>query len=112
MPSWLAIWTAGAVPGVRSQMRSKCARSDEVVAADLRVGGGELRNRLAVGPVRPRTREQLPHRRLVMAGEVIVGRARGNRAGADQGERRERARMVEHGHLGHKKVITSRHKPG
>ena len=35
-----------------------------------------------------------------MVGEVIVGRARGNRAGADQGERRERARMVEHGHLG------------
>ena len=35
-----------------------------------------------------------------MVGEVIVGRARGNRAGAGQGERRERARMVEHGHLG------------
>ena len=35
-----------------------------------------------------------------MVGEVIVGRARGNRAGAGQGERRERARMVEHSHLG------------
>ena len=46
-----------------------------------------------------RTREQ----RLVVAWSwpgVIVRRAKGNRAGADQGERRERARMVEHGHLG------------
>lgn len=36
-----------------------------------------------------------------MAGEVIVGRARSNRTGADQGERRERARMVKHRSLGH-----------
>jgi hypothetical protein len=96
MRIWLAIWTGCAVPDTRSD----CARGDGVVAEDLRAGGGELRNRLAVGPIGHRTREQPAHRRLVMAGEVIVGRARGNRAGAGQGERRERARMVEHGHLG------------
>jgi hypothetical protein len=80
--------------------RSDCARGDGVAAEDLRVGGGGLRNRLAVGPAGHRTREEPTHRPVVMAGEVVVGRARGNRAGADQGERRERVRMVEHGHLG------------
>ena len=52
-----------------------------------------------VDSVHYRTREQ----RLIVAWSwpgVIVRRAKGNRAGADQGERRERARMVEHGHLG------------
>ena len=34
-----------------------------------------------------------------MVGEVVVGPARRDRAGAYQGERRERARMVEGGHL-------------
>jgi hypothetical protein len=81
-------------------MRAAIARGDGVVAGDLRAGGGEVRNRLAVGPIGHRTCEQPAHRRLVMAGEVIVGRAGGNRAGAGQGERRERARMVERGHLG------------
>ena len=101
MPIWLAIWTEGAVPGVRSQMRAAIARrGDGVVAEDLRAGGGELRHRLAVGPVGHRMREQPAHRRLVMVGEVIVGRPGRDRAGAGQGERRERARMIERGHLG------------
>jgi hypothetical protein len=85
-----------AVPDARGDY----ARGDGVVAEDLRAGGGEFRNRLAVGPIGHRTREQPAHRRLVMVGEVSVGRARSNRAGADQGEGRERARMIEHGHLG------------
>ena len=101
MPIWLAIWTGAAVPGVRSQMRPAIARrGDGVVAEDLRAGGSELRHRLPVGPVGHRMREQPTHRRLVMIGKVIVGRAGRDRAGADQGERRERPRMVECGHLG------------
>src|SRR5262249_54144219 len=100
MPSWLAIWTRGAAPGVRSQMRAAIARGDGVVAADLGASGGERGNRLAVGPVGHRKREQALHRRLVVVGEVIVRLAGRHRAGADQGERRERARMVERGHLG------------
>ena len=75
-------------------------RGDGVVAEDLRAGGGELRHRLTVGPVRHRMREQPAHRRLVMIGKVIVGRAGRDHAGAGQGERRERARMIERGHLG------------
>ncbi len=35
-----------------------------------------------------------------MVGEVIIEWAGRDHPGADQGERRERARMVEHGHLG------------
>jgi hypothetical protein len=35
-----------------------------------------------------------------MVGEVIVGRAGRDRAGAGEGKRRERARMVECGYLG------------
>ena len=35
-----------------------------------------------------------------MVGQVVVGRTGCDRAGADQGERRERDRMVERGHLG------------
>ena len=100
MPVWLAIWTGDAVPGVRSQMRAASARGDGIVAEDLRAAGGELRNRLAVGPIGHRTREQSAQRRLVMVGEVVVRRPKGDRASADQGERRERARMVEQGHLG------------
>jgi hypothetical protein len=46
------------------------------------------------------TREQPAHRRLVMVGEVLVGRAGRDRTGAGQGERRERAGMVEHRRLG------------
>ena len=88
MPIWLAIWTGGAVPGVRSQIaRGDRARGDGVVAKDLCAGGGELRHRLAVAPVGHRMREQPAHRRLVMVGEVIVGRAGRDRAGAGQGER-------------------------
>ena len=76
MPIWLAIWTGGAVPGVRSQMRAAiAARGDGVVAEDLRAGGGELRHRLVVGPVGHRMREQPAHRRLVMVGKVVVGPA-------------------------------------
>jgi hypothetical protein len=40
------------------------------------------------------------HRRLVVVGEVSVGLAGRDRAGAGQGERRERAGMVERGDLG------------
>src|SRR5579863_1501531 len=54
--------------------RGGCACGDGVVAENLRAGGGELRNRLAVGPIGHRTREQRAHRLLVMAGEEI-GRA-------------------------------------
>ena len=82
----------------------RCGRrprgGEAVVAEDLRASGGELGHRLAVGPVRHRLREQAAHRRLVMVGEVVVGRAGSDGAGADQGERRERARMIERGHLG------------
>ena len=86
MPIWLAIWTGGAVPGVRSQMRGgDRARGDGVVAEDLGAGGGELRHRLAVGPVGHRMREQPAHRRLVMVGEVIVGRAGRDRRGCRPG---------------------------
>ena len=44
--------------------------------------------------------EQALHRRLVVVGEVSVGLAGRNRASAGQGERRERAGMVERGGLG------------
>jgi Mg2+ and Co2+ transporter CorA len=62
--------------------RGDRACGDGVVAEDLRAGGGELRHRLAVGPVGHRTREQPAHRRLVVVGEVIVGRAGRDRSAA------------------------------
>jgi hypothetical protein len=82
-------------------MRAASARGDGVVAEDLRAGGAERRHRRAVGPVGHRHRGQPAHRRRVVVGEVGVGRAGRDRAGAGQGERRERARVVERGHLGH-----------
>ncbi len=80
--------------------RGSRSRGDGVVAEDLRACRRELRHRLAVGPVGHRMRKQAAHCRLVMVGEVIVGRAGRDRAGACQGERRERALMLDRGHLG------------
>src|SRR5262249_38614981 len=92
--SWVGIGTGGAVPDARGDG----ARGGGVGAGELRAGGGDRRHRLAVGPVGHRPREQPAPRRRVVVGEVIVGRAGRDRAGAGQGERRERARMVERGH--------------
>jgi hypothetical protein len=100
MPSWLVICTAGAVLGVRSRMRAARTRGDGVVAADLGASSGEVGDRFAVGPVGHRQREQAAHRRLVMVWEVRVRVSRRHRTGADQGERGERALMVEGGDLG------------
>ena len=91
MPIWLAICTAGSVPGVRSQMRSAVARA----AAGRRRGsprrGGVLRHGSAVGPVGRRAREQPS---IVAAS--WSGRSSSSGPGATsrvpRGERRERVR--------------------
>src|SRR4029077_8334807 len=69
-----------AVPDARGDR----ACGDGVVAEDLRAGGGELRHRLAVGPVGHRTREQALHRRLVVGGGGSVGGCGGHRGGGGQ----------------------------
>jgi hypothetical protein len=52
MPSWLAICTAGSVPGVRSHMRPAAARAAAGSSpGGRRACGGVLRHRVAVGPV-------------------------------------------------------------
>ncbi len=100
MPIWLAIWTAGSVPGVRSQMRAAVARAamgssprtSAPAAAKSATASRSLQSGIAM-------REQLAHHRLVVVGEVSVDRAGRHRTGAGQGQRRERGRMVEHRHL-------------
>ena len=91
IPIWFAIWTGGAVPGVRSQMRAATERGgDRVVTEDLRASGGES----ATASRSVQSGIGCANSRLIVVchgREVIVGRAGGDRAGADQGEARERA---------------------
>lgn len=66
-----------------------------------------------VGPVGHRPGEQAGHRRRIVVGQVLVDRARGDGPRADQGRRRERVRVVEHGDLGdHPAHADARHVRG
>ena len=75
-------------------------RRSGIVAEDLRSGGGELRHGGAVGPVGLREREPPVPRRRVMVGQIVIDRARRDGPRPDEGECRERVRVVEGGDLG------------
>ena len=78
MPIWLAIWTAGSVPGVAvPDALGGRERGGGVVAEDLALPAATPASG-AVVTVGHRAREQPVHRRRVMVRQVVVDRAWGD----------------------------------